>query len=151
MEDTMIRYIYKLTTCFISAIFFASCVAATVPMATPEKDLEAKQFTCPADKARIYVYLLYAFTEGEIPYEIKIGGKIWGALANNTYLVLDVVPGEHIISFGVRSIMSINAEAGKLYFIETKALAWTWSIEQVSEEEGKKNIENSKLAMGLLK
>jgi hypothetical protein len=148
----MIRYIYKLATCFTLAIFFASCIThtpPTLPMATPEKDLEAKQFICPADKARIYVYRPSGVAAATY-YEMIMDGKKWGALNVKTYLMLDVIPGENTISFWTgyhTRAITINTEAGKLYFIEMKSVFGGWRLEQVSEGEGKENVEKSKLVM----
>ena len=152
----MERFIYKLVTCFALAIFFVSCtvgfLAPTVPVATPEEDLEAKKFICPADKARIYVYRLPTSAGSAASMTIDIDMKRWGAINIENYLMLDVKPGFYIIRVWDDTNKSINVEAGKIYFIETMMhYSGDLIVKQVSEGEGKENVRKSKLVRGMLK
>lgn len=140
----------KLLLGLILLMSLTSC-ALRLTMAPVEQDAAAKNFSAPSDKGRIYVYRPSKFYSGGATYVMYMDGKPWGALNVNNYLMLDLTPGEYVVSVGLVTVSKINVEAGKLYFLEMTPIFSGAELRQVSEEDGKKGVEKSQLIIGVLK
>lgn len=139
------------------AIFFAVVLIGTllsgcaaVPMATPEADQTAKQFTVDPGKANIYLYRNETFGAA-IAMPVSLDGRVAGKTASKTYFYWSVEPGEHEIASLTENTAKINlaAEAGQNYYIWQEVKMGMWSarsqLHKVSEEEGQKAVRECKL------
>jgi hypothetical protein len=141
----------KLIIIGLAALLAAGC--ASVPMTTGSLDLKAKKFAPDPGKASIYVN-----RDGGIGTAVTIqtvlDGRIVGSLAPHTYQFLSVTSGEHVLSTGAGTQNveqeKLNVEAGKNYFFKV-GLAMGWvsprvHLEQIDEQEGRNEVNNSKRA-----
>ncbi len=117
---------------------------------TPEsQDIEAKKFIPQPDKASVYVNLDAKTT---VPVRVVLDGRIVGALAPKTYVLLNLDQGRHVLNVGLENIdqVTLNAQAGKLYFYRLRIKSgWTSGrihFALMDEAEGKKRLMKSKRA-----
>jgi len=135
----------------VCGALLAGC--ASVPMASAHLDLEAKKFIPDPGKASVYVSRGVGTAWG-YPVQIVLDGRIVGSLAQSTYQMLRVPPGDHIISTGGQfenvDQVKFTAEAGKDYFFDVGfGMGWAQPrvhLEQLGEEEGRKAVTGSKRA-----
>jgi len=139
----------------ILVIIFASYISgcATVPMAPMEVDTARKEFSKPAeDYAGLYIYRNSNFG-GALKKTISLDGEVIGETAPMTYFYRDITPGTHTISteseFGDNSL-ALDVKGGQNYFIRNYIRFGVFvggaNLELVSEEEGKKGVNECKLA-----
>jgi hypothetical protein len=129
---------------------FAGC--ASVPMTSVVLDTEAKKFVVEPGKANIYINRAGVIGSALVVHTM-LDGRIVGFLASNTYQLLSVSPGEHIVAtVGKENVeqQKLTAEAGKNYFFKV-SLHMGWqnartSIEPVSEEQGREEVMSSERA-----
>lgn len=78
----------------------ARCPAATIPLADPTLDEEAKQFHPPEGQGLLYVVRQpgTAILGGFVVFPVAVDGTALGAVAPGTYLVLPVTPGFHHVT-----------------------------------------------------
>lgn len=100
----------------LSLLALGGC--ASVPMASPQQDAAAKQFTVPPGKSRIYLYRNETFGAA-VTMTVALDGKVMGRTASKTYFVWDVAPGRHTIDSETEndSKLTLNTVAGKPYFV----------------------------------
>lgn len=92
----------------VSVLLITGCV--TVPLADPEADKKAKNFSPPANMS--YIYILRDSVG--VPLEmVEINGKMIGGLSNQTYFLMEVKPAEYKIRVGAKEAYS-NEEKGKV-------------------------------------
>lgn len=125
---------------------------ASVPMATPELDLAAKEFRAPAPgQANVYVYRNEAIGAA-VRQDLLLDGVPVGQTAAKTFFLLPVSPGPHKLTSKSEntSELPLTAEAGRSYFVwqEVKMgiLMARTKLQLVNEEEGKKGVLECKLA-----
>ncbi len=145
--------IHPLRLFSIIVVAFSLAACASAKLATPEQDAAAKQFNPEAGKANIYIYR----NEGN-PFSTQISVSLDGAQAGNldkdTYMILPVPPGRHIITAHAenRDSTEIITEEGKDYFIwlESRLGAITnhAHFHHVSEEKGEAGVSVCKLVEG---
>ena len=134
---------------FACFLFTVGC--ASVPMASPEKDSQAKQFSVKPGKANIYLYRNETMGAA-IKIDVFLDSKIVGKTAANTYFVLEVDPGSHTILSRSENDdeFKFSPVAGKNYFIwqEVKmGLLYARSkLQLVDESAGKAGVNECKLA-----
>jgi len=134
-----------------SAIALNLVGCASVNMGTPQQDATAKTFKAPADKAAIYVYRNESMG-GAVKMDVAIDGQPVGQTAAKTFLYKEVAPGKHVVESKSENTdkVEVDAKPGMLYFIwqEVKmgALYARTKLHLVSEEEGKKGVNETKLA-----
>ncbi len=99
-----------------SAVLFAGC--ASVPMASPEQDSKAKQFSTTGGKANIYIYRDETMGSA-IKMPLLIDGMSVGDTVAHSYVLKEVSPGSHTIVSKTENdaTLNVNAQAGKNYFV----------------------------------
>lgn len=134
----------------VAALLVSGC--ASVQMVSKEESTKAKEFNLPAQgKAGVYVYR-DSFVGKALKKDIWIDGKCVGESAPDVFFYTEVEGGSRKIE--TESEFSPNAlelvvEGGKNYFIrqyiKLGVLIGGAGLEQVAEEQGKKDV--SKLEM----
>jgi Protein of unknown function (DUF2846) len=143
----MLRVVAALVLCL--AIF--GC--ASVPMGDPIQDAALKTFKVPADKAGIYVYRNETLGAA-VKIDVIIDGQNIGETATNTYFYREVTPGKHSVVSKAENTDSVEVDLkpGTLAFIwqEVKMglLFARTKLHVVSEQEGRKGVMETKLAVG---
>ncbi len=137
---------------FVAAVIAVNLVGcASVNMGSPQQDAAAKTFKAPADKAAIYVYRNESMG-GAVKMDVAIDGQPVGQTAAKTYLYKEVAPGKHTVESKAENTdkVEVDAKPGMLYFIwqEVKmgALYARTKLHLVSEDDGKKGVNETKLA-----
>ena len=127
------------------SLLFTSC--ATVPLAPPGLDTVAKEFKPHPDKAIIYIVRPGALYGAAFNLTPVLDQKMLGALKGGTYAVVEVEPGPHQVAvFAAENtgIVSLDAEAGRLYFVRVQPAMGVWAlrvlVERLSEEQGKEFV-----------
>ena len=139
-----------------SVIFFASALivllsgCASVPMASLERDSQAKMFAVKPGMSNIYVFRNESMG-ASIKMDVELDGKSIGQTAAKSYFALEVSPGKHTLISKAEndSSLEVNAEAGKNNFVwqEVKMgliIART-KLHIVDDEIGKAGIAECKL------
>lgn len=128
----------------ILTILLSGC-AASVPLADKARDSQAKTFSHKPNLSGIYIYRDVSSGGWLVKFQVKVDDQNLGQLANNTFMHLEVPPGEHTIetesSFGPDSSAKVQTIAGTNYFLEQD----NPDVRQVDEKIGRKVV--SKLSM----
>lgn len=141
----------KVLSASLISIVITGC--ASVPMASVQEDMAKKTFSEPAqNKAGLYVYR-NCFVGQALKKSLYLDNVFIGETANKVYFYKEVSPGNHQLSteseFSNNSL-NFHAEKGKNYFAEQYIKMGLFvggaNVRMVSEEEGKKNVLDSKLA-----
>ena len=145
----------KLLVVAICSVLLVGC--ASVPMTSASLDSEAKQFVPQPGKGSIYINRGGGLGTA-LTVQTLLDGRVVGSLAPNTYQLLSVPPGQHVVSTGAgaESVeqQMIVVEAGKNYFYRL-SLAMGWVAPRVhlrpmSEKEGRKAVVGSKRADAII-
>ncbi|SCK25652.1 DUF2846 domain-containing protein [Vogesella sp. LIG4] len=140
-----------LATLLAATLLFTGC--ASVPLGDPKVDAQLKTFASPpADKSGIYIYR-NSFVGQALKKDLHLNGERVGETANKVYFYRQVNPGKQTLSteseFSDNSIELITS-GGKNYFVEQYIRMGVFvggaNLKQVDDEEGKKNVLESKLA-----
>lgn len=139
-----------------SVIFFAGALAillsgcVSVPMASIERDSQAKTFAVKPGLSNIYVYRNESMGAA-VKMDVELDGKLIGQTVAKSYFALEVSPGKHTLISKAEndSVLDVNAEAGKNNFVwqEVKMgliIART-KLQIVDEATGRAGIAESKL------
>ena len=124
---------------------------ASVPMASPEKDQQAKTYAVKPGKANIYVYRNENFGAA-IKLPVVADGKAVGDTAAKTYLLLEAAPGRHTLVSKAEndSTLEVDTQAGQNYFVWQEVKMGVMSarskLQLVDEATGKAGVEECKLA-----
>lgn len=133
------------------SLFIGGC--ASVPMASPERDAQAKSFSALAGRSNIYIYRNESMGAA-IKMPVVIDGRMAGDTAANTCLLASVEPGAHSIISKTKndSSLQLNTVAGKNYFVWQEVKMGMWAarsqLHEVDEEKGKKAVSECKLIEG---
>ncbi|HHQ4886542.1 TPA: DUF2846 domain-containing protein [Aeromonas veronii] len=137
-----------MSAALLSAALLSGC--ASVPMADAPADAQAKQFVAPKDAANLYIYRNETFgTAVKMP--VLVDGVAVGDTVAHSYILKQVTPGSHTITSKSENdaTLTLSTEAGKNYYVwqEVKMglLMARSKLSQVSEEEGKQGVMESKL------
>ncbi len=135
-----------------AALLISGC--ASVDMATKEESAKAKEFKQPsADKAGVYIYR-NSFVGKALKKDVFVDGKCIGESAPDVFFYTEVKGGQ-IHKIDTESEFSPNTleimfETGKNYFIRQFIKLGVFvggaGLEQVSEEQGKKDVAQLELA-----
>lgn len=86
-----------------------------------------------------------------VQFDLAIDGKDAGALAANTFLRIDVLSGEYVITSSSENSEQtvVKAETGRSYFFNVAGdmgvLRARVQLEQVTEEQGRHDVAASRL------
>ncbi len=129
----------------VFTLALAGCVSA--PKASPESQAAATKFVAPADKAQVYIIRPSSFGLAVL-YHVSIDGRIIGSLPAETYLVQQLPPGSHVVSFfnnTSQESTTVEVEAGKNYFLRVGMNPVSTSnrarMKLVPEEEGRQLVQ----------
>lgn len=132
------------------ALTLVGC-AATVPMESPAKDAQAKQFLAKPDMAGVYVYRNESFGKA-VKLPLEIDGKTIGQTGYETYFFAEVAPGTHKVTTRAENTteLTIDAIAGKLYYVWQEVKMGVWApkakLQLVDEATGKEGVSDCNLA-----
>jgi hypothetical protein len=125
-----------------AATSLAGC--ASVPLATAERDAEAKQFIARPDAATIYVYrddfaAMEPATDGTVLY---VGRRLIGATLPTTFFRFDGQAGEHLLHGYAydQGSLKIDTRLGEIYFVSLQSTGGTSRFTLVKPETGKRDI-----------
>ena len=146
----MFKKIITLTT-VLSLIYLTGC--ASVPMASADLDKTKKEFSAPSDgKSGLYIYRNSSFGAA-LKKTISVDNAVIGESAANTYFYKELTPGTHEISTESEfsdNKLTIDFQKGINYFVQQYikfgAFVGGAGLKQVTEEEGKKGVLETKLA-----
>jgi hypothetical protein len=139
-------------TVLSAALLLTGC--ASVSMAPKEDSAKAKQFAQPSGtNAGLYIYR-NSFVGRALKKDIWVDGKCIGESAPDVFFYTEVEGGKtHKIDTESEfspNTLEVMAEAGKNYFvrqyIKLGAFVGGAGVEQVSEEQGKRDIAPLELA-----
>ncbi|WP_394778887.1 DUF2846 domain-containing protein [Undibacterium sp.] len=131
-----------------ASLLLSAC--ASVPMASFDKDAQAKSFASQKSKAQLYVYRSETLGSG-IKMQLELDNIVIGETAAHTYAVISVKPGRHelVSKAENESRLVLNVKAGQNYYIwqEVKVgfLSARSSLQLMDEAEGKQGVAQSKL------
>ncbi|RRS34625.1 MAG: hypothetical protein OI74_05100 [Gammaproteobacteria bacterium (ex Lamellibrachia satsuma)] len=141
---------------FIAVIttFFSGC--ASVPMGSIEEDADRKMFALPTQgMSGLYVYRNSNFGAA-LKKAIYVDGQFIGESAPMTYFYKEVKAGQHTISTQSEfsnNDFDLNTKSNTNYFlrhyIKMGVFVGGANIEIMSEEEGKKGVQECQLAKEL--
>lgn len=100
----------------VAASLLTGC--ASVPMASPERDAQAKSFAVQPDKSNIYLYRNESMGAA-VKMDVVLDNNPVGKTVAKSYMKLEVAPGQHTIVSKAENddVLNINTEAGKNYFV----------------------------------
>ncbi|BBE50583.1 hypothetical protein OYT1_ch1022 [Ferriphaselus amnicola] len=140
----------------VAGLSLAIVGCASVKMADPTQDAQAKQFAAKPDVAGVYVYRNEQMGSA-YKIEVDLDGKPLGITAPDTYIYTEVRPGTHTLTSKAEntSELTFEAAAGKLYYVwqEMKMgiLYFRTKLQLVDEVNGQKGVQETKLAAPLSK
>lgn len=96
-------------TAFVAplALLLASC--ASVPMAPPQLDLEAKKFEVDSGNAGLYIYR-NELLGGAIPLTVSVNDKVLGQTGPNTYFYLNLKPGKYKVASYAETVSTLELQ-----------------------------------------
>lgn len=134
--------------------FLVGCTS--VPMADAGQDARLKTFPPPKPgMAGLYIYRNETFG-GAIKQSLVLDGQNVGQSAPHTYFYADITPGRHTVVSQAENTETLNfdAVAGKLHFVWQEVKMGVFQartkLSLVSEAEGRKGVQESKLAVSNL-
>ena len=140
----------KLRLLIISFILLILQGCASVPMASLQKDSDAKQFKTSPEKSNIYVYRNETFG-GAIPLTLNLDGRFAGQTGPYTYFFAQVDPGQHEVTSVAEDTSNLRliTEPGKSYFVwqEVKMGLWTARsrLQEVDANTGAAAVQKCKM------
>lgn len=137
---------------FLSLTLIMSA-CASVPMASMEADEEAKTFKVPANKSRICVFRDDGAFGAGLRVTAALDGKLLGQTAPMSYFVVDVEPGDHVVSRIAESNDSVrlNTRKNAAYYVWQGFASAGCALKEVPEAEGRKRVLSCKRAMSELR
>ncbi|HAK59738.1 MAG TPA: hypothetical protein DCO77_05060 [Nitrospiraceae bacterium] len=132
------------------AMLVITSACASVPMASLEMDMKAKNMSAPQDKALVYLYRNETFGSA-IKMTVNLDGKFAGQTARKTYFMWLLPPGNHeFVSVTENtSRLNVDAKAGQTYYIWQEVKMGMWGarskLQLVDKAKGKKGVDVSKL------
>jgi hypothetical protein len=106
----------------------------------------------PADKALIFV-IRPTMWGNKVQTKLAVDGQWVGVNRGDNYFFLTLDPGEHYFCSDSenRSIITLNVEAGKTYYLQQKIKAGMWKARNklavLDETEGKKGLAECHLSV----
>lgn len=140
----------KLVAVAFATVLSAGC--ASVPMGDVKQDAALKEFKIAPDKAAIYVYRNETMG-ASVKMDVEVDGTALGQTGANTFLYTEITPGKHTVTSKAENAdtLEVDVKPGTLAYIwqEVKmgVLYARTKLHLVSEQEGKKGVQESKLAV----
>lgn len=134
----------------VAVLMLLGTGCASVPLADPAADAEAKKFELASDKASVYVYRNESFG-GAIKMAVFLNDRPVGQSGPKTYFHWSLEPGTYKITSKAEntSDLTIDVEAGKDYYIwqEVKMglLSARSKLQKVDETKGRAGVRESRL------
>jgi hypothetical protein len=122
---------------------------ASAPDAPAPQRQRAASFSPPPGMAFVYVIRAFSLDRMTVMTELTLDQRRFGTLSNKTFLCAAVKPGNHelkTLSFFGDTALRFTAEAGRLYFFETKPEPDHWALEPVLEPEAREKIARYRLS-----
>lgn len=136
----------------VAALGLLGC--ASVPLAPAARDRDAKQFQVPADQALLYV--VYQRPRGVTTFPVLLNGQPQGTLTGGTYLLLTLLPGQHLLSSFTgenQATLPVEAQPGQTYFVRIFSRAGLWvarvGLAMLDDAVGRRAVRASTLAQGV--
>jgi hypothetical protein len=144
-SDKILKYmILKSWFLLIIAVTLTSCMTATAPLASKQKDSEAKSFSPPIGKANLYLLRSNTWRYAQFSFESTLDGRRLGAVVVGRYIMRSIEPGSHeleIFNNTNGEALHFQANAGDLIFYELKPYAgWDKTkarLQQLDEIKGR--------------
>jgi hypothetical protein len=131
-------------------VTLAAC--ATVPKASPERDLTAKRFAAPPKgKAALYVFRNESFG-GAVKMSLELDGAPLGETGPKTFHWVTLTPGKHTLvgKAGNESVVEFTAAPGQHVFVWQEVKMGLMSagnrLELVDEQRGRAGVGECELA-----
>ena len=128
-----------------TCVLFAIAGCASTPQATPERDALAKQFATNPRAATVYIYRPGGNFDNnveDVGSVLYVDQRLIGSTLAGVYFLVHLSPGTHVLS-GIatdQGKMTLQVEAGKLYFVSLRVLNGSSNFTQVSVETGKREV-----------
>lgn len=135
---------YLLAVVAASVVFLAGCEG--LPVQPANKTRSAAAIPKAEKPALLYIYREAKGMTESYPRTIFVDGRPLGQLVGNTYFMLKVRPGPHVISSpGTNvSVVSVNAESGGTYYLSQEVIPSLKSpfilLNKVDEATGKQGV-----------
>lgn len=135
----------------IALVVFTLAGCVSVPMGDSQQDAALKTFAAKPNVAGVYIYRNESLGSAK-KLNVNVDGKYLGQTAAHTYFYTEVAPGKHTVTSTAENTdtVSFDAVAGKLYYIWQEIKMGMWDAQTklhlVSEAEGKKGVQETKLA-----
>ena len=135
------------------AIIITICLptgCASVPMASMQEDMRAKQFQVPPNKSVIYLFR-DEIIGAAIRMPVSIDGRAVGHTGPKTYFMWEVEPGKHQLQSLTENVSAlwIETEPGKDYYIWQEVKMGMFSarsrLQQVDRVRGREGVMECKL------
>lgn len=139
---------YVMLLAGILIVLLSGCASA--PMASIERDSQAKTFVVKPELSNIYVYRNESFG-GAVKIDVELDGKPVGHTVAKSYFMLEVPPGKHTLISKAEndSVLDVIAEAGKTNFVWQEVKMGVWyarnKLQLVDETIGKAGVAECKL------
>lgn len=132
------------------AVIFSLAGCASVPMASKDRDAQAKSFSTLPGKASLYIFRDETMGAA-VPLTLSVNSKTLGQTAAMTYFKLDVPPGRYAITSLAEDVSTLNVDlsAGNTCFVWQEIKMGMFSarskLQQVDEQRGRAGVMSSKL------
>jgi hypothetical protein len=146
-------------TILASTILFVGCAAKSVPLASSQRDSEARSTAPETDRAAVFVIRPEKHAARASWFAVAVNGFIAGWNANGTYYRFDLPPGEHELatfpSLNLRSNagwaterVKIRIEKDRNYYFHhyVNGLGGGLTFVEISESEGRAYLNQTRLA-----
>lgn len=132
----------KILLLLISISVVSGC--ASIKKAPVEMDAKAKQFMTVPDKAAVYVYRNETFGAA-LSMPVTVDGQLAGNTGPESFFRFELAPGSHTItSQGDGSELTVQTEAGKIYYVWQEVKMGMWSggskLQLVDDKTGMKGV-----------
>ena len=131
----------------MACLLFAMSGCASTPQATAERDELAKQFAADPEKGTVYIYrpgVNFDNNTEDISSVLYIDQRLIGSTLAGVYFLVQLAPGTHVLS-GIandQGKMTLQVEAGRLYFVSLQVLNGSSVFTQVGVDTGKREVSN---------
>jgi hypothetical protein len=132
-------------------ILFSLLLVGCAQLPPTPQDVSAKQFQSLPDRAVVYIVRQPMDSREASALTVDDGPPI--TTLSGTYFRLELTPGVHRIAgyAGANELVTLNAEPGKIYFLEHTVIGTRRSgpqftaLRQIGEEKGRQLVLHSRL------